>query len=92
MPDFALKYLIFDAAGTGEKECRLNKNGRPVPDSRRWLRELDVEPKPTFYRDFNIEVVVKGERLSLPEYTIPYDDKLYSDWMQKNANVNNVEK
>ena len=91
-PDFALKYLIFDAAGTGEKERRLNKNGRPVPDSRRWLRELDVEPKPTFYRDFNMEVVVKGEWLSLPGYTTPYDDKLYSEWMQKNANLNNVEK
>ena len=82
-PSYAKKYLIFDVAGTDRQGLRRDKNGKPVLMSRRWLREEDVKPKPTFYRTFKMEVSLNGQSVSAPGCSIPYDEELGLAWMNR---------
>ena len=89
-PEFAGKYLILEVAGTDRESLQKNKNGEPVLKSRRWLREIEVQPKPTFYRTFNMEVSANGQRLSIPGCTIPYDEEIFFAVEKKNISLNNA--
>jgi|GEM_PF-4823666 len=89
-PEFAGKYLILEVAGTDRESLQKNKNGVPVLKSRRWLREVDVQPKPVFYRTFRMEISADGQRLSIPGCTIPYDEEIFFAVEKKNISLNNA--